>query len=109
MSENAFAVMPVMDMVEAKLRRQSMVDFVNDIMVEGVDFGVIPGTGNKSTLLKPGAEKLSTFFGLSPRFELVSVTEDWTGKQHDGEPFFYYHYRCSLWRGDLLAGQGEGS
>jgi len=32
---------------------------------EGVDYGVIPGTGNKPTLLQAGAEKLCNFFGLS--------------------------------------------
>jgi hypothetical protein len=103
------AVMPVMNLKEAAIRRQAMVDFVSGVMVKDKDYGVIPGTGDKPTLLKPGAEKLSTFFGLSPRFEVVSMIEDWTGKDHDGEPFFNYHYRCSLYRGDLLAGQGEGS
>lgn len=103
------AIMPVMSTVEAAQRRQAIVEFTKAIMVKGTDYGIIPGTGNKPTLLKPGAEKLTTLFGLSPRFELVNVTEDWTGDNHANEPFFNYQYRCSLYRGDLLVGQGEGS
>jgi hypothetical protein len=33
-------------------------------MTPDVDYGVIPGTGSKPTLLKPGAEKLSVLFQL---------------------------------------------
>ncbi|HEX8188271.1 MAG TPA: hypothetical protein VF586_07970, partial [Pyrinomonadaceae bacterium] len=67
-----------------------------------------PGT-EKRTLLKPGAEKLTTFFGLSTRFELLERIEDWTGEQHGGEPFFYYLYRCRLFRGDVLIAEGDAS
>lgn len=106
---NEMAIMPVMSLQQAAVRRQAIVDFTSSLMVKGTDYGIIPGTGNKPTLLKPGAEKLTTLFGLSPRFEVVNVTEDWTGEGHGGEPFFNYQYRCSLWRGELLVGQGEGS
>lgn len=34
------------------------------------DYGVIPGTGGKPTLLKPGAEKLAMMFRLAPEFEV---------------------------------------
>lgn len=103
------AIMPVMEIKQAVERRNAMVQFVKQIMVKDTDYGVIPGTGDKPTLLKAGAEKLNTFFGLAPHFELVSSVEDWTGKDHDGEPFFNYQYRCSLNRGSITAGQGEGS
>lgn len=106
---DAAAVMPIMDRSAAKVRYQAMVDFVGDIMREGVDFGKVPGTGDKPTLLKPGAEKLTTFFGLSKRFTLVEKIEDWTGKDHGGEAFFYYLYRCLLYRGDLLIAECDGS
>jgi len=101
--------MPVMTVQEAVRRRDQMVQFVQEIMEEGRDFGVIPGTGDKPTLFKPGAEKLTTFFGLTKRFEVIEKTEDWTGKDHSGEPFFYYWYRCQLWHGDLLIAEGDGS
>lgn len=102
-------MMPVMDIGQAVGRRNAMVQFVKSIMAEGTDFGVIPGTGDKPTLLKPGAEKLTTFFGLSKRFQILEKIEDWTGKDHDGEPFFYYLYRCQLYRGETMIAEADGS
>lgn len=108
MDNNNLALMPVMDMSAAKDRRDQIVNFTKSIMVAGVDFGVIPGT-DKPTLLKPGAEKLTTFFGLSKRFQVIEKIEDWTGDDHNGEMFFYYLYRCGLYRGDLLIAESDGS
>lgn len=107
--ENPYAVMPVMDFHIAATRRQAVIDFTNKMMVKGTDYGVIPGTGTKPTLLKPGAEKLASLFGLSPHFDIADSVLDWTGADHGGEPFFYLQYRCTLYRGDLLVGQGLGS
>lgn len=102
------AIMPVMDLGMAAQRRQSLIDFTKQLMVKGQDYGTVPGI-KKPTLFKPGAEKLTTLFGLSPTFEVIDKELDWTGKNHDGEPFFYFQYRCSLSRGDLLVGQGIGN
>ncbi|MBX7254040.1 MAG: hypothetical protein K1X50_18830 [Candidatus Promineofilum sp.] len=104
-----YAVMPVLDIQAAAARRQAVIDFTRRMMVKGTDFGVVPGTGDKPTLLKPGAEKLASLFGLSPLFEIVEREMDWTGDAHGGEPFFYLQYRCTLTRGELVAGQGVGS
>jgi hypothetical protein len=81
--------------------------FTREVMRDGVDFGVIPGTGGKPTLLKPGAEKLCTLFGLHVEDpELVVAVEDWTGVGHGGEPFFYYQVRQKLTRaGVVIASQ----
>ena len=106
---NPYAIMPVLDIHGAMTRRQAVIDYTRALMVSGVDYGKIPGTGDKPTLLKPGAEKLASLFGLSPRFEIIEREMDWTGQQHGGEPFFYMQYRCTLTRGDLVAGQGVGS
>ena len=43
-------------------------DLKKRAMIEGIDYGVTPGTKSKPTLFKPGAEKLQMRFGLSPRF-----------------------------------------
>ncbi|MEW6213319.1 MAG: hypothetical protein AB1631_33790, partial [Acidobacteriota bacterium] len=102
-------LMPVFTIGEAVQRFNLVVEFVRTVMVEGKDYGVIEGTGDKNTLLKPGAEKLCTLFGLTPRFEIVREVEDWSGEQHGGEPFFYYLYKCQLYRGDFLAAEGDGS
>ncbi len=101
-------MMPVADIQTAMSRYQAFKDFVGGILKENTDYGSIPGS-DKPALLKPGAEKLGAFFGLSPKFIPVEVVNDWTGKDHNGEPFFFYHYKCQLFRGDYFAGESFGS
>lgn len=98
--------MPAMSIEQALTRRNRFVEFVRDILTEGIDFGKVPGT-EKPTLLKPGAEKLTTFFGLRPKFSIVKETEQWG--DNGQEPFFYYWYRCHLYRNDMLIAEGDGS
>jgi hypothetical protein len=100
--------MPALSVEQAVQRFNTVVEFVRTVMREGIDYGKIPGT-DKPTLLKPGAEKLCTLFGLTCRFNLVRSVEDWDGSQHEGEAFFYYLYRCQLWRGDSILSEGDGS
>jgi hypothetical protein len=100
--------MPAMSIELAVERYNTITEFVSRVLRKDVDYGVIPGT-EKLTLLKPGAEKLTTFFGLSTRFQVIERIEDWTGALHDGEPFFYYLYRCQLNRGDLLVAEADAS
>jgi hypothetical protein len=100
--------MPALSIELAVERYNAVTEFVSRVLRRDVDYGVIPGT-EKLTLLKPGAEKLTTFFGLSTRFQLIERIEDWTGAAHDGEPFFYYLYRCQLYRGDYLIAEADGS
>jgi hypothetical protein len=102
------AFMPALSIQQAVERFNAVVEFVRTVMREGVDYGVVPGT-DKHTLLKPGAEKLCTLFGLTSRFEIIRSIEDWTGETHSGEPFFFYLYRCQLWRGDRVIAEGDGS
>jgi hypothetical protein len=104
----AQALMPVLSVEQAVARYEAVVKFVKSIMREGVDFGTIPGT-DKPSLWKAGAEKLTTFFGLTKRFQLVEKVEDWSGVDHGGEPFFYYVYRCGLYHGDALIAESDGS
>jgi hypothetical protein len=100
--------MPAMSIELAVERYNTITEFVSRVLRRDVDYGAIPGT-DKLTLLKPGAEKLTTFFGLSTRFQLIERIEDWTGNDYQGEPFFYYLYRCQLFRGDLLIAEADGS
>jgi hypothetical protein len=99
---------PVADVTTALRRYQAVKDFIGGVLREGVDFGTFPG-GGKPTLLKPGAEKMTAFFGFDVRMLLEEKIEDWTGEGHQGEPFFYYRYKAQLWRGDRLVAEGEGS
>lgn len=107
--------MPVMSMDIAVQRRGMIVEAVKRLMVgptkdepAGVDYGVIPGT-KKPTLYQPGADKLNNLFGLIPEFESITKIEDWTGRDHGGEPFFYYQERCRLMRDGFKMGEGSGS
>jgi hypothetical protein len=63
-----------------------MVDQVRELQANvlrpGVDFGVIPGTGDKPCLLKPGAESLLAAFNLSvgqPQIEIVPIEHEIPG------------------------------
>jgi len=107
-SEAAGFLSPVVTVKNALNAYQAKKDLIDGIMKPNVDFGVIPGT-NKNTLLKAGAEKATSFFGLSPRFKDAQVVEDFTGKDHDGEPFFFYRRTCELWRGDYIVASVDGS
>jgi ssDNA-binding Zn-finger/Zn-ribbon topoisomerase 1 len=100
--------MPNLTPAQAVERRNTIVRFVRAAMKDGTDYGVIPGT-EKKTLYKPGAEKLCTLFGLSWRLIPVDQVMDWTGKEHDGEPFFWFSYRCQLQHGGIFVGESEGS
>jgi len=62
---------------EANRRVKMLAEFVRGHMVEGEDYGVVPGTNAKPTLFKSGAEKLNAIFGLAPIVEVVSRIEDW--------------------------------
>ncbi len=76
---------------------------VHATMIDGQDYGVIPGT-DKPTLLKPGAEKISKLLGLADTYEIMSQQEDWQ------KPFFRYLIRCNLIsvRNGVLISQGMG-
>ncbi|MGB9866738.1 MAG: hypothetical protein ACPLPR_02365 [Bacillota bacterium] len=49
--------------------------FFSEVMVQGQDYGVIPGT-DKPTLLKPGAEKLCELYGYAPVIKDVQEEKD---------------------------------
>ncbi len=111
----ANAIIPHVD-VAAPLTVQQAVeqynaqaDFIRAVLKKDLDYGVIPGTGNKPTLYKAGAEKAINFYRYAQEFVLIEHVEDWTGAQHGGEPFFYYHYKARLLFGGLLVAEAEGS
>ena len=76
---------------------------VHSCMIEGHDFGVIPGT-QKPTLLKPGAEKIAKLLGLADTYEIVDSREDWD------KPFFHYLVRAILTNANngILVSSGLG-
>jgi hypothetical protein len=70
---------------------------------EKYDYGIIPGTGSKPTLLKPGADKLIFIMGLATSFEFVDKTRDFDNK------FFDYVMKCKLYKNGELIAEGIGS
>lgn len=104
--------MPLLSVDQAIGRKTMMNAYINGIMIEGDDYGKMPGDSRKEAkkvLMKPGAEKLCSVFGLSPNYVKETVIEDWTGADHAGEPLFYYEYRCQLYRGGRFMGESIGS
>jgi hypothetical protein len=100
--------MPVMDIEQAIQRRDTIVQVMQRLMKEGVDYGTIPGSP-KPALLQPGADKLCNLFGLVIKYNVAVCEEDWSGEKHGGEPFFYYKVESAAYRGEFLIGEGIGS
>lgn len=97
--------------------------FYREVMQPEMHYGIIPGTNDKPTLLKPGAELLLASMGLHPSYgpgETPSVV-DLSGQHtlnEDGEhePFVRHERKCYIWRQTgpgkddrVLIAEGEGS
>lgn len=96
MSDNPNAIIlltPETAIQQAKAAYDIIKRLRNEVLVEGIDFGTIPGT-DKPTLYKPGAEKCVRAFSYCPVFETVSKVEKWD----DESPLFHYEIRCHLIR-----------
>jgi hypothetical protein len=96
-------LMPALTINEAVDRYNIVVEFTKAVMKPGKDYGApFPGT-NKPTLLKPGAEKLTSLFGLAPDFVSIDKIVDFeTG-------MFYFQYQCDLYKDGAKVGSGIGS
>lgn len=79
---------------------QSMVE---QNLNDGQDYGVIPGTGSKPTLLKPGAEKIQMLMGVTSEYEVVNSVEDYE------KGFFTYTVKCTLLKNGQKITEGLGS
>ena len=80
---------PVMNVAVAKERLMQLQQFVKEYLVDGEDFGTIPGTP-KPTLYKPGADKLCELYGLADEYEVTQRTEDFD------RGLFDYEVKCKL-------------
>jgi hypothetical protein len=58
-----------MSISQMKTQVQLIQKAMSEVMQDKQHYGVVQGCGNKKVLLKPGAEKLSLLFRLSPHFE----------------------------------------
>ena len=66
----------VMTPEDAKALDDQLRESQKAILREGVDFGTIPGAGDKKNLLKPGAEKLLQWFGFGSRSVEIKIERD---------------------------------
>lgn len=87
--------------------REKLMKELREMLVENIDYGVIPGT-EKPTLYLAGAQKVCAYFGYVPRYSYDAVIEDWDGSQY-GEPLFYYRISCVLEKDGHPVGGGLGS
>lgn len=76
---------------------------LKNILVDKHDYGVIPGCGDKPTLLKPGAEKILMALGITSSYELIEHTENFEGKG-----FFAYTVKCTLIKNGQKITEGLG-
>ena len=67
---------------------RSIQELMAGVMKIDQHYGVIPGTGGKPTLLKPGAEKLCLMFQLAPEFQIDQTEIDGGHRE--------YSIRCRL-------------
>src|SRR6185436_18450086 len=97
---------PVMNLELARQRLHEFQAFIKEYLVEGEDFGTIPGTP-KPTLYKPGADKLCELYGLADNYHIVTQVEDFNADP----PLFDYTIKCTLTsrRDDSLVSTGMGS
>jgi hypothetical protein len=86
--------------VEDVLEQVALIQkIMHSVMKEGEHYGVIPGTGTKPSLLKPGAEKLSFTFRLSTTY---AVAEQYLDRDH-----IKYRVVCTL-RNQSRTGEWQG-
>lgn len=91
----------VVALPEVKRRIGELQAFVKEYMVQGEDYGTIPGT-KKPSLYKPGAEKLCDVYGFTPEFTIAATIEDWDAGR------FHYLIKCTLRSKRTGAVQAEG-
>lgn len=102
-AQNGAALSPAMTVNQAVLQYKLIQKIVSDVLVEGRDYGVIPGTRGGPSLWKPGAEKLCGVFGLA-----VTIAHVATKQQ---ENFLEYQITVELVsrHTGAVVGQGIGS
>jgi hypothetical protein len=104
-TSNALKIVENLEPAAVAQVMQRIVSFQNVIqktLKEGHDYGVIPGTGNKPTLLKPGAEKILMLMGVTSEYEIIERVQDYD------KGFFAFTVKCVLSRGGQVITEGVG-
>jgi len=61
------------DLIE---HHKEITNLIGKALKKGQDYGVIPGSGTKPTLLKPGAERIAIAFGVAPLYSIIETEVD---------------------------------
>lgn len=81
-----------------------MAETIKSTLKNGIDYGIIPNTKGKPTLLKAGGQKIALLFGLIAKFKKSRDLIDYQKKMVDIE------FECSLFtQANLEIAQGIGS
>lgn len=102
---NALSIIDNVNLQQVSATMQKISQFqavVQQTLKQNHDFGIVPGTGSKPTLLKPGAEKILMLMGLSSEYEIVEKVQDYD------KGFFAYTVRCLLTKNGMVITQGLG-
>lgn len=103
---SSLSIVETVDINSMRNKLQTIKNFqtmVHENFTQNHDYGIIPGTGNKPTLLKPGAEKILMLMGLASEFEIVDSTRDFE------VGFFQYQVRCILSHSGTVVTEGLGA
>lgn len=105
MQNSALSIIDDVNLQQVSATMQKISQFqavVQQTLKQNHDFGIVPGTGSKPTLLKPGAEKILMLMGLSSEYEIVEKVQDYD------KGFFAYTVRCMLTKNGQVITQGLG-
>ena len=80
----------VMDPAEAAALDEQLRNCMRAVLKENVDYGTIPGMGDRPSLFKPGAEKLLQWFGFGFENDQASIERDADGNR------IGVTYRCTV-------------
>jgi len=64
-------------------------EMTRSVLIDGTDYGLIPGAGTRKVLLKPGAEWLLKWYGFGHRFTSPDI-------EHRGDDKWGVTYRCEV-------------
>ena len=114
---------PVLDAAGVMQVHDAIAKLVKETLVDGKDFGIIPGT-NKPSLYKSGAERLCVGFGLVDTYDIVATEVDhhfenyWEKRKKDGTVYksgtalglYSYTVKCFLRRREdnVFVSEGVG-
>lgn len=107
--QDAMTALDIIEQVDTTSLGQSLKaigafqQLVRSQFMQNHDFGVIPGTGTKPTLLKPGAEKIVMLLGLTSEYEIAESTRDFE------KGFFQYQIKCKLLKNGTIVTEGMGA